>query len=155
MRSYILLLTLLYSLNSFSQTKQYHQADLTALQDIPAKWVMYWNMHNIDSLSTLLKEDAELVTVPGTSLKGRESFIKDHKPKFSTIFKESILNSDTVAIRYLKPDVAFIHFGWGISGDLDRQGNPQKLRHGIGTWVLIKEAGQWKIQTSHMMLKPF
>lgn len=155
MRNSILLLTLLVSLNSFSQAVEYPETDLSALRNIPDKWVLYWNLHNIDSLSTLLKEDVEMVTVPGTSLKGKESFIKDHQPKFSTIFKESVLSRDTVAIRYIKPDLAFIHFEWSISGDLDRQGNPQKTRRGIGTWLVIKESGQWKIQTSHMMLKAY
>jgi uncharacterized protein (TIGR02246 family) len=154
MRSYILILTILFSNHTFSQESQYNKTDLLALQQLPEKWVMYWNQHNIDSLSLLLKEDADVVTVPGTWLKGRERFIKDHQPKFSTIFKESILTRDTVAIRYLNLDLAIIHFGWGISGDLDREGNPQKLRHGIGTWVVIKQSNSWKILSSHMMLKP-
>ena len=154
MRSYILCIAILFSQNIFSQKGQFPKQDLLALQQIPEKWVMFWNSHNIDSLSTLLKEDVDAVTVSGGWIKGKENFIKDHGPKFLTIFKESVLTRDTVVIRYIKPALAIIHFEWGISGDLDREGNQQKLRHGIATWSVIKEKKSWKIVASHMMLKP-
>ena len=146
-------MSILCSTGTIAQVRTYSKSDMSALEALPEKWIKFWNMHNIDSLSTLLQKDADLVTVPGTLLKGRESFIKDHSIKFSTIFKESALTSDTIIIKYVKPDLAIIHFGWGISGDFDRQGKKQEIRHGIGTWVAIKEKNNWEILISHMMLK--
>jgi uncharacterized protein (TIGR02246 family) len=150
---YFLFISSLLSVNTFAQIRSYSKTDLSALQELPEKWIKFWNIHNIDSLSTLLQKDVDVVTVPGTFLKGRVSFIKDHSARFSTIFRESVLTRDTVMIKYVKPDLAIIHFGWGISGDLDRQGNKQELRHGIGTWVAVKKTNTWKILFSHMMLK--
>jgi hypothetical protein len=48
-----------------------------------------------------------------------------------------------VNIKYVKSDLAIIHVGWGITGDLDADGTPRKPRHGIFTWVVIKTKGQW------------
>lgn len=149
----LLFFSVLFSTGTIAQVGTYSKVDMSALEALPEKWIKFWNMHNIDSLSTLLQKDADLVTVVGTLLKGRESFIKDHSPKFSTNFKESVLTKDTIIIKYVKPELAIIHFGWGISGDLDRQGNKQQLRHGIGTWVAVKEMNNWEILISHMMLK--
>lgn len=152
-RILLLLFMILFTANAFAQLKAYSKTDLAGLREIPEKWIRSWNMHNIDSLADLLHADIDAVTVPGTLLKGKKSFTEDHRIKFQTIFKDSRLVSDTVTIKYIKSDLAIIHFGWGISGDLDREGNPQKLRHGIATWVLIKEKNNWKILVSHTMLK--
>lgn len=150
---FLCLISALCSIYVNAQVGFYSKSDLSALEELPEKWIKHWNSHNIDSLSSLLQTDADLVTVRGTLLKGKTNFIKDHSPKFLTIFKGSVLSKDTVLIRYVKSDMAIIHFGWGIRGDLDWQGNKQDLRHGIGTWVVIKEMNDWKILISHMMLK--
>jgi uncharacterized protein (TIGR02246 family) len=152
-RIFLLLFVTFFLVNAFAQLKSYSKNDLASLKAIPEKWIQSWNAHNIDSLSSLLHNDIDAVTVPGTWLKGKKSFVEDHGAKFLTIFKDSRLVLDTVAIKYLKPDLAVIHVGWGISGDLDREGNQQKLRHGISTWVVIKEKNKWMIMVSHTMLK--
>jgi hypothetical protein len=55
----------------------------------------------------------------------------------------TMLTDDSVSIRYVKSDLATIHVGWGITGDLDPDGTPRKPRHGIFTWIVIKQKGRW------------
>jgi hypothetical protein len=69
----------------------------------------------------------------------------DHKDSHSMMFKNSIFNIDSVSIKYVKSDLAIMHVGWGINGDLDPDGTPRKPRHGIFTWVAISNEGRWLI----------
>ncbi len=136
------------SLRSFSQEDKIYQAkDLNALRSLPLKWEKYWNNHNIDSLGTMLKEDVDFVNLAGIWLKGKEATVKLLRQVHQTTFKSSIWTTDSMEIRYVKPDLAILHIGWGISGDVDPDGSSRKPIHGIFTWVVIKEKGQWQLLT--------
>jgi len=136
------------SLRSFSQEdKIYHADDLDALKSLPVKWEKYWNNHNIDSLGTMLKEDVDFVNLAGVWLKGKTATVKLLRQAHQTTFKSSIWTTDSMAIKYVKPDLAILHIGWGISGDVDPDGTSRKPHHGIFTWVVIKEKGQWQLLT--------
>ena len=136
------------SLRSFSQEDKIYQAkDLNALKSLPLKWEKYWNNHNIDSLGTMLKEDVDFVNLAGIWLKGKEATVKLLRQVHQTTFKSSIWTTDSMEIRYVKPDLAILHIGWGISGDVDPDGSSRKPIHGIFTWVVIKEKGQWQLLT--------
>ena len=136
------------SLRSFSQEdKIYHAEDLDALKSLPVKWEKYWNNHNVDSLGTMLKEDVDFVNLAGVWLKGKEATVKLLRQVHQTTFKSSIWTTDSMEIRYVKPDLAILHIGWGISGDVDPDRSSRKPRHGIFTWVVIKEKGQWQLLT--------
>jgi uncharacterized protein (TIGR02246 family) len=132
-------------ISSLSQSNlKYNSKDLAALNALPVKWQQYWNMHNMDSMGTLLRQDADFINVGGVWLKGKAAVVKDHKAKHEGIkFKTSIWETDSVAIKYLKPDVAIVHIGWGIKGDFEDDGTPRKPRHGIFTWVVCKQNSRW------------
>jgi uncharacterized protein (TIGR02246 family) len=132
------------SVKSFSQdAPRYPAKDMAALQALPATFQRCWNTHNIDSMGTLLVDDVDFINVAGTWLRGKTATVNDHKDSHSMMFKNSVLNTDSVNIRYVKPDLAIIHFGWGLKGDLDPDGTPRKPRHGIFTWVAIRQKGHW------------
>ena len=142
----VLMVLFAISLRSFSQEdKIYHVKDLDALKSLPVKWEKYWNNHNMDSLGTILKEDVDFVNLAGVWLKGKAASVKLLKQVHQTTFKNSIWTTDSMQIRYVKPDLAILHIGWGISGDVDPDGTSRKPRHGIFTWVVIKEKGQWQL----------
>lgn len=59
--SILIVVILLSYLNSNCQTiKKYDSKDLQALNEIPVKWERYWNIHNMDSMGTLLREEVDL-----------------------------------------------------------------------------------------------
>ena len=95
---------------SFRQaTKTYNVIDQKKLNDLTVKWQHYWNIHNMDSMGTLLQENVDFVNVAGVWLKGKAATIIDHKQKhLGIIFKNSVWTTDSVAIKYVKPDLAVI-----------------------------------------------
>jgi uncharacterized protein (TIGR02246 family) len=136
--------------NCFCQdNNKYSSKDLASLNSLPVKFEHYWNIHNMDSMGTMLTGDVDFVNVAGMWLKGKSATVARHKEVHLTQFKSSMWTTDSVEIKYIKPDLAIMHIGWGISGDFDPDGTPRTPRHGIFTWVVNKEKGQWLLLAVH------
>jgi uncharacterized protein (TIGR02246 family) len=151
MRSLILFI-LLYTvfLNCYCQTAtQYDVMDIKALNEVSGKWQRYWNSHNMDSFATIFATDVDFVTKSGTWFKGKEETMNHQKKNHASIFKTSIWTTDSVVIKYVKTDLAIIHIGWGITNDSHHDGTPGEPRHGISTWVVIKQNNQWVLLAVH------
>lgn len=135
---------------SYSQAKQgYHEKDKNALKNIALKWEKYWNTHDMDSMGTLLRDDVDFVNVAGQWLKGKKQTVATHKERHEIMFKDSQWSTDSVDIKYVKSDLALMHIGWGITGDVDPDGVARKPRHGLFTWVVTKQNDQWLILAVH------
>ncbi|HUB61800.1 MAG TPA: SgcJ/EcaC family oxidoreductase [Puia sp.] len=128
--------------------QEYGVKDLAVLNSLPGKFEHYWNIHNMDSMGTMLTEDVDFINVAGTWFRGKAATVYDHKDSHATMFRTSVFKVDSVQIRYVKPDLAILHIGWGIIGDFDPDGTPRKPRHGIFTWVVVKRKGEWLIHTA-------
>ena len=149
-----LLIVTLFSLDVFSQSiKTYSAKDLAALRQISSNWERYWNNHDMDSMGTLLSKNVDFVTVSGTWLRGKEEALKVHKMNHATIFKTSTWATDSVSIKFLKPDLALLHISWGMSGDFDPDGTPRMPRHGIFSWLVAKTKNQWLLLSVHNVNK--
>ena len=141
-----LMVLVIISTRSFGQEDMiYNTKDLSDLKLLPDKWEKYWNKHNMDSLSTMLTDDVDFVNLAGVWLKGKTATIKLLRLVHQTTFKNSVWTTDSVKIRYIKPDLAILHIGWGLSGDVDPDGTNRKPKHGIFTWLVIKEKEQWML----------
>jgi uncharacterized protein (TIGR02246 family) len=135
---------------AFGQTaKSYNAKDMQSLKDLTVKWGKYWNTHNMDSMGTLLADDVDFVNVAGRWLKGKKETVAYHKERHKVVFKESTWTTDSVSIKYVKPDLAIMHIVWGITGDVDPDGTARKPRHGIFSWVVIKNNDRWSILSVH------
>lgn len=147
--SILIIIACISYLNSNCQpVKKYDNKDIQALHEIAEKWERYWNTHNMDSMGTLLRDDVDFINVGGNWLKGKAQVVQAHKMLHQNVkFKTSILQTDSVAIIYIKPDLAIMHIGTGISGDFENDGTPRPPRHVIGTWVVIKENNEWLLHT--------
>jgi uncharacterized protein (TIGR02246 family) len=134
----------------FSQTKlTYNSKDTNALNNLALQWEKYWNTHDMDSMGTLLTEDVDFVNVAGQWLKGKRQTVTTHKERHNIVFKESIWKTDSVNIKYVKSDLAIMHIGWGITGDVDPDGVARTPRHGLFTWVVTKRSNGWLILAVH------
>ena len=147
MRQLFLLTSCIISCCSYCQTTaKYNTEDIQALNAIAAKWQHYWNIHDMDSMGTLLTNDVDFITVAGVWLKGKQAAVKDHKEKHLGVkFSNSIWQTDSVDIKYVKTDLAIMHIGWGISADFEDDGTPRQPRHGLFTWLVIKQNNKWRL----------
>jgi uncharacterized protein (TIGR02246 family) len=142
---FLLLISCSIANNLFCQQQSaYNSKDLAALNQLPVKWQHYWNTHDMDSMGTMLSDDIDFINVAGVWMKGKIAAVKDHKEKHLGVrFKTSVWQTDSVAVKYVKPDIAIMHIGWGISGDFENETTPRPPRHGIFTWIVNKKNSRW------------
>jgi uncharacterized protein (TIGR02246 family) len=142
---WLILLSTVSSAGFSQENQQYDPTDQAALHMLPVNWQIYWNNHNMDSLGRLMKEDVDFVNLAGIWLKGRETTIRLLTHMHGFTFKNSLWSTDSVAVKYIKPDLAILHIGWGLSGDVNPDGSIREPKHGIFTWVSMKENGRWEL----------
>jgi uncharacterized protein (TIGR02246 family) len=53
-----------------------------------------------------------------------------------------------VAVRFLRPDIAIVHWSWTGAGDKNPDGTARKRRLGMMTMVAEKRAGSWLVVAS-------
>jgi len=144
MRSLILFCFYAASLICYCQPPtKYDVKETRALNELAEKWQQYWNSHDMDSFATLFAADVDFVTKSGTWFRGKEETMNHHKKNHASIFKTSVWATDSVVIKYVKPDLAIIHIGWGLSNDTHHDGTPSEPRHGMSTWVVVKQTNRW------------
>jgi uncharacterized protein (TIGR02246 family) len=61
-------------------------------------------------------------------------------------FKESTITPLQTTVRFLRPDMAVIHWSWKIEGDRNMDGTArQQPRYGMMTMVAEKRSGTWLV----------
>ena len=119
--------------------------DREAIKSIALKWQDAWNRHDLKALAALAAEDVDLVTVSGTRLRSRKEFLEDHTRSHETVLRESVLTTDSVEVKFVRPDVAVAHFEWSITGVKAPDGTSLPPQRGIFIWVLTKRKEAWVI----------
>ena len=75
-------------------------------------------------------------------MKGRAAIEKAHQQIFDTIFKNTTVSLSVKQIRFLRPDVAVVHF----TGHRDAPKNEQQLvSDAIVTLIMTREKEVWRI----------
>jgi uncharacterized protein (TIGR02246 family) len=106
-----------------------------------------WNRHDAQGLTALFTETADLVNVIGKHRKGRAEIFEEYDGLHRSIMKDSVLKMLAWRIKLLKPDVAIVHVNWEMTGVQKMPGwNVPDVRHGVITWVAVKQSGQWKFE---------
>ena len=92
-----------------------------------------------------MAEDVDFVTVATTYLHGREDFETFHVRLLSGRFKDSTMTALKITTRFLRPDMAVVHWSWKIEGDKNFDGTARQPRYGMMTLVAEKKAGSWLV----------
>jgi uncharacterized protein (TIGR02246 family) len=119
------------------------------VKHIADKFQDAWNRHDMNSLSELVAEDIDFITVGATWMKGRTEFRERHINSHRVQFKESVLKIGDIEAKSIRPDIAVAHIAWSLRGDRNIDGSPRPPRQGIFTWVLERRKGKWLIIASH------
>jgi len=136
------LLVLVFAAGLQAQTK----TDEEAVRKLPQVFQDAWAKHDGHELARMMAEDVDFVTVATTYLHGRQDFEKFHARLLSGRFKEATLTPLETNVRFLRPDMAVVHWSWRIQGDRNMDGTMrQQPRYGMMTMVAEKRNGAWLV----------
>jgi uncharacterized protein (TIGR02246 family) len=147
----LLLLLLASAPNALGQSK----ADEDAVRKLPQDFCDAWAKHDGHALAKIMAEDVDFVTVATVYLHTRADFEKFHVRLLSGRFKDSTLTRIETTSRFLRPDMAVVHWSWKIEGDKNFDGTGRPPRYGMMTLVAEKQNGNWLVvvgQNTNAML---
>lgn len=135
-------LCLLLASASLAQSK----ADEEAVGKLPQEFYDAWTKHDGHALAMIMAEDVDFVTVATTYLHGRADFETFHVRLLSGRFKDSTITVLKTTTRFIRPDMAVVHWSWKIEGDKKNpDGTPRQPRYGMMTLVAEKKIGNWLV----------
>jgi uncharacterized protein (TIGR02246 family) len=122
------------------------KADEESVRKLPQAFCDAWAKHDGHELAKIMADDVDFVTVATTYLHGRADFEKFHARLLSGRFKESTITLLETTARFLRPEVAVIHWSWKIEGDKAFDGTPRhEPRYGMMAMVAEKRRGVWRV----------
>lgn len=125
-----------------------NQADEAAVRNVPQEFAAAWAKHDGHQLAKIMSEDVDFVNVGGDWLHGRADFELYHSRLLSGRFRGSTLTPLDVAVRFLRPDLAVLHWSWRLEGDKNEDLTPRKTRFGLFTMIVGKRNGEWLVEVA-------
>ena len=134
-------LLFLFAASAKAQTK----ADEEAVRKLPQAFCDSWAKHDGHELAKIMAEDVDFVTVATVYLHGRADFEKFHTRLLSGRFKDATNTLLESTVRFLRPDMAVVHWSWKIEGDKNADGSARQPRFGMMVMLAEKRAGAWLV----------
>ena len=145
MKSLAVLLLFILSLAAAS-SHSHTPDDESAVRNLPEAFRVAWAKHDGHELAKIMADDVDFVTVATTFLHGRADFEKFHSRLLSGRFKESTLTPLQNTVRFMRPDMAVVHWSWKIENDRNMDGTMrQQPRYGMMTMVAEKRNAVWLV----------
>jgi uncharacterized protein (TIGR02246 family) len=141
----LVLLLVVVSSNLNAQTK----ADEEVVRKLPQAHCDAWNKHDGHELAKLFAEDGDFVTVATVYLHGRADYEKFHTRLLNGRFKDSTFTPLETTVRFLRPDMAVVHWSWKMIADKNYDGTTRPSRFGLMTLVAEKRNGAWLVIIGH------
>jgi uncharacterized protein (TIGR02246 family) len=122
--------------------------DEETVRKLPQAFADAWNKHDGHELAKIMADDVDFVTVGATWIHGQADFEKYHTRVLSGRFSGSTTTPLQIAVRFLHPDVAVVHWSWKIEGDRNPDGTARRRRYGMMTMIAEKQNGTWLVVVS-------
>jgi uncharacterized protein (TIGR02246 family) len=123
-------------------------ADEAAVRGLPQAFAAAFNSHDGHQLAQIAADDIDFVTVGAWWLHGKSDFEKYHARLLNGRFHGIQMDVLQVAVRFLRPDIAIVHWSWTGTGDRNPDGTARSRRYGMMTTVAEKRGGSWLIVAS-------
>jgi uncharacterized protein (TIGR02246 family) len=124
------------------------ETDSKSVRKIPQDFCDSWAKHDGHALAKIMADDVDFVTVGATLIHGRSDFETYHTQLLSGRFKDSTITLQRVETRFLRSDVAIVHWTWKVAGDKNPDGSPRNPRYGMMTMIAEKRGGAWLVAAS-------
>jgi len=140
--------TILLLLSAIPAADAQTKLDEEAVRNLPQVFVAAFNKHDGHQLAQTMSEDIDFVTVGAWWLHGKSDFKKYHTRLLNGRFRGNKIDLLQVAVRFLRPDIAIVHWSWTGAGDKNPDGTARKRRYGMMTMVAEKQSGRWLVVAS-------
>jgi uncharacterized protein (TIGR02246 family) len=124
------------------------QLDEEAVHNLPYAFCTAFKRHDGHQLAQMVADDIDFVTVGATWLHGKPDFEKCHTRLLNGRFHRMTLEPLQVAVRFIRPDIAIVHWSWTGAGDKNPGGTARQRRYGMMTMVVEKRIGSWLVVAS-------
>lgn len=135
-------------LATISPVRAQAKLDEEAVRNLPQAFCAAFNKHDGHQLAQIMADDVDFVTSGATWLHGKSDFEKYHTRLLSGRFHGMTFEPLQVAVRFLRPDIAIVHWSWTGAGDKNPDGTSRQRRYGMMTMVAEKRAGRWLVVAS-------
>ena len=124
-------------------------ADTTSIESVAAGLFRAWNFADALAFAGFFSEDADLVTIHGMHLRGRQAIAGVYQLLFRSVFAGSVAEGSITSIRELQAGVAMVH------GKIDLtvpSGALAGLQHIATSMAMVQVGSEWKIASMHNTL---
>lgn len=119
---YLLFAFVCFFLTTTSNLLAQSKPDEEAVAKLPQEFCDAWAKHDGHALAKIMADNVDFVTVATTYLHGRADFETFHVRLLSGRFKNSTITALKSTTRFLRPDIAVVHWSWKIEGDNNPDG---------------------------------
>ena len=123
------------------------QSDENLIRELEHRFNAAWDRHDPEDLAEALTDDAQFITVNGAWTTSRQGF-RDLMQRLHGVngpFRSSTRKSPEMHVHFLTPDIAILHTRFWIDGEVLHDDLSQASRESIGTRVVRKIDGRWRI----------
>jgi uncharacterized protein (TIGR02246 family) len=114
-------------------------------EDAPLAFQTAWNNHDMESLGSLIHQDATFVNRFGHYVRGVDEIVKMHAPIHATIYRNSTLENELIDVVAIGDGAAVLHFWSRLSAGAAHPAGP----HAVDTLILVvltRQLGRWRIK---------
>ncbi|MBC7874773.1 MAG: SgcJ/EcaC family oxidoreductase [Ferruginibacter sp.] len=80
-----------------------------------------WTKKDGNLFAKPFADDADYVVINGMYIKGKKAIAGGHQAIFDSFYKETNIKTEVQSIRYIRPDIAIVHFTSHMTGTSNGQ----------------------------------
>ena len=103
-----------------------------------------WNAHDAAAVTAFFTTDGDLIMEDGPTVQGKAALQQWWHDRFAEVTTTTAITLTVRAVRPIAPDVVLLNALAKVSGD-PPQGRTMGSNEDRGTWVLVRQGGQWFI----------
>jgi len=105
-----------------------------------------WAAGDGESWASYFAKDADFTVWFGLYLRGHEAIADVHQEIFDSFYRSTKLRLHVRDLRFLRPDVAVVHFDGRIVGSAEQSPEQPKF---VPVAIMTKEEGHWRVAVFH------
>jgi uncharacterized protein (TIGR02246 family) len=120
---------------------------ITRPADAPGAFQSAWNAHDMVAFGALFHDDATFVNRFATYTRGVAAIVALHRGIHETIYRDSTLANELIAVDEIADGVAIVHFWSRLTTGASHPAGP----HRVDTLILAivtQRQGAWRIQAA-------